>query len=121
MEVLLDSSFIVSCMKKKIDFLEQLEEQGFTVKVPHEVLDELKDLRRDSPRAEREAIDVAFALFEKRGIKKMKLGHRKVDEGLIEKGKQGISIATLDREIQRAIPRAVVLFDAEKRVGPQQR
>lgn len=121
MEVLLDSSFIISCVKKKIDFLAQLEEQGFSVRLPHEVFEELKDVRLTSRRAEREAIDIAFALFEKAGVKKMKLGKKRVDEGLIDKGKQGIYIATLDREIKRAIPNAVVIFDAEKRVGPEHR
>ncbi|MEK6858391.1 MAG: hypothetical protein AABX53_00570 [Nanoarchaeota archaeon] len=121
MEVLLDSSFIVSCLKKKIDFLTQLEEQGFTVKVPHEVFEELRDLRLKSPRAERESIDIALALFESRGVKKMKLGKGRVDEGLIEKGKRGVYIATLDREIKRSVPNVIVLFDAEKRVGPEKR
>lgn len=121
MEVLLDSSFIISCLKKNIDFITQLEEQGFTVKLPHEVFEELKDLRLKSARAEREAIAVALVLFESKGIKKMKLGKMKVDDGLIEKGKQGAYIATLDREIKRAVPHTVVIFDAEKRVGPERR
>lgn len=121
MEVLLDSSFIVSCLKKNIDFLTQLEEQGFTVKLPHEVFEELKDLRLKSPRAEREAIDIALTLFQTKSIKKIKLGKMRVDDGLIEKGKQGAYIATLDREIKRAVPHVVVLFDAEKRVGPERR
>lgn len=99
----------------------QLEEQGFTVKVPHEVFEELKDLRFKSPRVERQAIDVALALFETNKVKKMKLGKKRVDEGLIEKGKQGIHIATLDREIKRSIPNVIVIFDAEKRVGPERR
>lgn len=119
MEVFLDTSFIVSCLKKRIDFLEQLEEQGFTVKLPREVFEELKDLRLRSPRAEREAIALALDMFERRSIKKVDLGHKRVDEGLIEKGKKGIFIATLDRGIKRAIPNSVVLFDAEKRVGPE--
>lgn len=117
MEVLLDSSFIVSCMKKNIDFLTQLEEQGFKVKVPQEVLQELKDLRLDVGREERQAIDLAFQIFEQRKVKKIKLGHKKVDDGLIEKGGEGYYIATLDREIKRHVPKRVVLFDAQKRVG----
>lgn len=119
MEVLLDSSFILSCLKKRIDFLEQLEEQGFKVYVPHEVLEELKDLRTTSRRAEREAIDLAFALFDKRGTKKIKLGNKKVDTALIEKGVQGFYVATLDREIKHSVPKKIVIFDAQKRVGPE--
>lgn len=119
MEALLDSSFIISCLKKKIDFLSQLEEQGFVVKIPLEVFEELKDLRFRSPREERAAIDLALQLFEQQKIKKIRLGHKKVDEGLIDKGLQGYYIATLDREIKRAVPHVIVLFDAEKRVGPE--
>ncbi len=117
MEVLLDSSFILSCVKKGIDFMSQLEEQGFIVKVPSEVIDELKDLRLETRHVEREAIAVALAIFENRNVKKMKLGKRKVDEGLIEHGKKGYYIATLDRDIKRRIPHAVVIFDAQKKVG----
>ncbi len=47
MEVILDSSFIISCVKRKIDFISQLEEKGFKVLVAREVLQELKDMKRD--------------------------------------------------------------------------
>lgn len=117
MEVILDTSFIVSCTKRNIDFITQLEEQGFTVKVPHEVFQELKDLRFKVPHDERMAIDLAMVLFEHRKVKKIKLGHKKVDDGLIEKGKKGAYIATLDREIKRAVPKRVVIFDARQSVG----
>jgi rRNA-processing protein FCF1 len=119
MEVLLDTSFIVSCVKKKIDFLQQLEEQGFKVYVPHEVLEELKDLRLKSRREERDAIDFAFLQFDQKKTKKFKLGHKKVDYGLMEKGGQGMYIATLDREIKHSVPKKIVIFDAQKRVGPE--
>lgn len=117
MEVLLDSSFIISCVKKNIPFLDQLEENGFKVYVPHEVIEELKDLRLSVRREERNAIEFALDLFEKRKVKKIKLGHKKVDHGLIEKGVQGMYIATLDREIKHSIPKKIVIFDAQKRVG----
>lgn len=117
MEVLLDTSFIVSCVKKKIDFISQLEEQGYKVKVPNEVLEELKDLRLKVRREEREAIKLALQIFEQRKVKKIRLGKKRVDDGLIEKGNQGYHIATLDREIKRAVLSPIVLFDAEKRVG----
>ncbi len=117
MEVILDTNFIISCIRKRIDFLEQLQEQGFTVKVPLEVFQEMKDLRLNVKHDERTAIDVALSLFEGRKVKKIKLGHNKVDVGLIAKGKQGVYIATLDREIKRSVPNVVVIFDAQNRVG----
>ncbi len=119
MEAILDSSFIISCVKKNIDFLTQLEEQGFTVKVPHEVFQELKDLRLKVAHDERMAIDLAMVMFEQRKVKKIKLGHKKVDEGLIEKGNTGAYIATLDREIKRSVPKRIVIFDAKQSVGAE--
>ena len=56
MEVILDTSFILSCMRKRIDFLSQLEEQGFMVKIPKEVIQELKDLHSRSKTSEEDRI-----------------------------------------------------------------
>ncbi|MBU0466354.1 MAG: hypothetical protein KJ718_06130 [Nanoarchaeota archaeon] len=116
MEVLLDTNFIISCVLKRIDFVNELAEMGFNVKVPREVLQELKDLKKEekTSRAERVAIDVAFALLDERKVKKMKIGGRYVDEGLIQKGKKGIHIATLDRGIKREVPNKVVIDAARK-------
>lgn len=113
MEVILDSNFVVSCIKKRIDYLEELTNLGFKVVVPREVIDELKDLRMRVNHAERVAIDVALEQFTKHKVKKMKLGGTNIDEGLIAKGKEGIHIATLDVAIKRAIPNRVIISNAQ--------
>ncbi len=117
MEAILDSSFIVSCMKKKIDFLSELEEQGFRVVLPREVFQELKDLRFKVKHDERAAIDAAFDLFIIRKVKKMTLGQDIVDKGLISKGKKGAYIATLDKIIKREVPNRIVILDAQNSIG----
>ncbi|MDP3882385.1 MAG: hypothetical protein Q8Q31_05905 [Nanoarchaeota archaeon] len=120
MEVLLDSNFIISCIKKRIDFIDQLEEQGFKVLLPLEVYQELKDLKRKLPHDDRAAIDIAFTLLESKGIKKTRLGQgTSVDQGLINKGKQGYYIATLDNAIKNEVPNRIVIFDAQKRIGAE--
>ena len=121
MEVILDTNFIVSCIRKKIDFLEQLREQGFKVIVLREVLQELKDiLRRDgSSREDRLAVNVALELLFGKRVKHMTIGQGKVDDELIRLGNMGYYIATLDRVIKRQVPSRVVIFDAQKRVGPE--
>ncbi|MEK6824567.1 MAG: hypothetical protein AABX12_02000 [Nanoarchaeota archaeon] len=121
MEVIVDSNFIVSCFKKNIDFTGQLEEQGFKVLIPREVVQELKDLRRGdkSSHDDRVAIDLALAFFARTKLKHISFGAGKVDDFLIKKGKQGAYIASLDREIKRRVPNRVVIFDAQKRVGPE--
>jgi len=112
MEVLLDTNFIISCLLKKIDFMGELEMLGFTVKLPREVFQEMKDLKKNKKvsHKEREAIDVAFVLLENQ--KKVTVGGRYADEGLIAKGKAGIYIATLDAEIKRQVPNKVMIDSA---------
>jgi len=114
MEVLLDTNFIISCVRKRIDFIDELNSLGFKAKVPREVLQEMKDLKREKKtgRDERTAIDVAFQLLDERNVKKVKVGGKNVDEGLIAKGKEGIYIATLDRGIKVKIPNKVVISNA---------
>ena len=113
MEVILDSNFIISCIKRKIDFFEELEKLGFKILLPKEVFQELKDLKFKVAHDKRTAIDLAFNIFRNKKIKKVRLGNKNVDEGLIEKGKQGCYIATLDSSIKRAIPNKIIISDAK--------
>jgi len=109
MEVLLDSNFIISSVRKKIDFLAELELLGFKVLLPREVFQELKDLKNHSAPLDKSAIEVALKLFEVRKIKKTTLGNQNVDLGLIEKGRKGAYIATLDNAIKREVDNKVVI------------
>lgn len=112
MEVILDTNFIVSCIKKRIDFLDELQTFGFKIVVPKEVIEELKDLKFAS-RVDKTAANVALTLFEQNKIKKTALGGKKVDASLIAKGKLGIYIATLDSAIKRVVPNKVVISNAK--------
>ena len=115
-EVILDTNFIIACVKQKIDFISQLEEEGFSPILPREVFQELKDLKFKSSLSDREAISVALALFSQAKIKKMTLGNRKVDEGLIDKGKKGVYVATLDSSLRRVIPHVIGIDSAKNKV-----
>jgi rRNA-processing protein FCF1 len=119
MEVLLDGSFIISCIRNRIDFLEQLVDQGFNPVVPKEVIQEMKDLivKNKTSHEDRLAIRVALELIEKRKVRKTSLGRGKVDDSLVLKGKEGVFIATLDSAIKKKIPKKVVIFKAKGTVG----
>lgn len=113
MEVLLDSSFIISCVKRKIDFISELEGRGFKVLLPKEIFQEIKDLSLHSARGTRIACGLALEMFEKRKTKRVALGdRRKADEGLIDMGKRGAYIATLDAVIKRSVPNKVVISES---------
>ncbi|MBI5804383.1 hypothetical protein HY450_04005 [Candidatus Pacearchaeota archaeon] len=118
MEVLLDTNFIISCIIKKIDYMNQLEEEGFRIKVPREVLQEMKGLLKENKTShkEREAINLALEVLNSKKIKKMKLGGKNVDDGLIKRGREGFYIATLDREIKNKIKNKVVISSAKRMI-----
>ncbi len=114
MEVILDTNFIISCVKRKIDFIGRLREEGFNVLVPKEVINEMKDLEYDVAPAEKAAILLALQILDtNKDIRKMKLGNKKVDESLIEMGKKGAYIATLDRAIKHSVPNRVIISDSK--------
>jgi rRNA-processing protein FCF1 len=114
MEAILDTNFIISCIRKRIDFLSQLEEMGFKPVVPREVIEELKDLKKRPGESfeDRTSIGIAFRMFDDKKIKKITLGSGKVDDMLIKKGKEGVYIATLDAVIKRSVPNKIVISEA---------
>jgi len=116
MEVLLDSNFIISSIKKKIDFISELEAMGFKIILPRGVFQELKDLRLKVQHSDKSAIDIALKLFESKKIKKATIGNLNVDKGLIEKGRQGFYIATLDKEIKRHVPNRVIISNSKNSI-----
>lgn len=113
MEVILDSNFIISCVKRKIDFINELMQLGFKIVVPREVIQELKDLRLKVNRDERGFIDVGLISIDSKKVKKMGFGEGKIDEYLIQKGKTGAYIATLDSSVKRAVSNKVLISDAK--------
>lgn len=116
MKAVLDSNFIISCVRNKIEFIKELELQGFRVVVPKEVVEEMKDLRQRVLRDERIAIDIGLQIIEKSKVEKMKLPKGKVDEGLISLGKKGIYIATLDSAIRNIVPNKIGISNTRKNI-----
>lgn len=112
MEVILDSSFIVSCVRRRIDFISELEGLGFKPVVPREVLQEIKDLTQKAGREDRVAAEMALKIVEERKVRKVGLGKSGVDEQLIKKGRNGVYIATLDAAIKRSVPNRISIVNA---------
>ena len=118
MEVVLDSSFIVSCVKRNIDFVGKLRGLGFKVLLPREVMQEIKDLKLKT-KAREDKVDVELALQilnENKDIKKMTIGTGRVDNELIKLGKAGAYVATLDNFIRRSVPNRVVINNAKNNI-----
>ncbi|MBI2004290.1 hypothetical protein HYS72_02385 [Candidatus Pacearchaeota archaeon] len=92
---LLDTNFILTCIKQKIDFFEELEFMGFEILIPDKVIDELKKLKQTS----------ALKLLEKSNFKKISLTGKNTDNSIINYAKENpeIFVATLDKELQKKL------------------
>ncbi len=120
MIVILDSNFVIYAMRKRIDFLSQLENQGFSVRFARESIQELKDfvLKQSSSQEDKAIIDAALKMLERNNVKYMSVGGQKIHDWLLENGKKGYYIATTDSELKRKVPRTIELFEEDGTVRP---
>ena len=108
MEIILDTNFILTCTKMKIDLFSQLEEffPGDGVVLPSRVLDELEKLSEDRELKikEREAASLSLQILRKNNLKLLP-GGGEVDDIIIDyaTSKRGILVATLDKGIRKQI------------------
>lgn len=116
MEAILDGSFMLHGIRNGIDFLSQLEEQGFKIKIPREVLQELKDAKLKLKPNDRLSLNILFELLEKRKIKKLGLGQGRIDLQLIKLGREGAYIATMDNAIRRSVKNSIIISNNSKQI-----
>ena len=114
-QVILDTNFILTCIKQKIDFLEEISFQGVNVIVPNEVIDELELLKKDKKSA---AAAFALKLLSLNKYEKVSLGTRKVDKGLIDYARKNpyVIVATLDEEIKGKLKNYKMVIKGKKKL-----
>ena len=97
-QVLLDTNFILTCIKQKIDFFEELGFKGLEILIPKQVIAELEGLAKQSLRAK-----LALKILNSNKFTTIDLKSKNVDQGIItySKSKPKTIIATLDEEIKR--------------------
>jgi len=116
--VVLDTNFVLSCIRKKIDFFNDIQTMGLKIIIPIQVLDELRTLSMTAKGRFKDEAKVALRLLEQNEFKRIDLYLKNVDNGikrLAENNKEYI-IATLDKEIQHEIKNRKLIIRGEKRL-----
>jgi len=107
MKVIIDTNFILSCLKKKVQIFEEIDNLNLDAVVPEQVVNELKKLKENKKKsyADRELCNLALQLIKHKKIKKIKLSKVYVDSGILDYVKKNkyVCIATLDRELKRRL------------------
>lgn len=112
-QAILDTSFILTCVKQKIDFLEDLELKGIKILIPEQVLDELEKLSEKNPCAK-----LSLKILKTKKFRKIDLKQKNVDNGIIDFAKENpeFLVATLDKEIKKKTKNPHIVIRLKKKI-----
>ncbi len=106
--VILDTSFIMTAVKQKIDFFEKLEHEGYQIIVPKQVIRELKGL----------GSKLSLKIMEKNKFELLEIEGRDTDNAIISFAKKNprIVVATLDAGLKKKIKNSKLVIRQKKRL-----
>ena len=107
-QVILDTSFILTTIKQKIDFFEKLEHEGFQIVIPDQAIDELMGL----------GAQLALNILEKHKFKVVKLPGKDADTAILNFARENPEaiVATLDRGLQKKIKNPKMIIRQKKKI-----
>lgn len=106
MEILLDTNFILTCVKQKIDFVNFANEiinEKIEWIIPFEVVGELTNLstRKNVSGKDKDSAKLALFFIENIKYESMRVNNKNVDQGILDfaRGKN-IVLATMDKKLK---------------------
>jgi rRNA-processing protein FCF1 len=121
-EVILDTNFVLTCIRNKLDFYEELGDRGYSVLIPFEVVEEIKRLRDSNKKLKfKEEADLALKIIGAGDHRKVHCPGRYVDVGLktyLDKH-QKVILATMDKDLKRAVHNRKMVIRNRKKLELQ--
>ena len=118
-KVILDTNFILSCLRRKIDFFEEIENFGLGVLVPKEVVEELNRITFSKKKKYfRDAAALSLKLLEKNKFEFVEVGGSYVDKGLVNflKKNPEVILASLDRNLRGKVSNRKMIIRNKKKL-----
>jgi rRNA-processing protein FCF1 len=118
-KVLLDTNFILFCVKEKVDFFEYFEMEGFKVLIPDKVLSELKRLSALGKKGIKVRADFALRFLDKSGdFEEVVAKGKYADSAIFNylKDHQNISLATNDEGLKKKVKNRVFIIRSNKKI-----
>lgn len=107
-QVILDTSFILTAIKQKIDFFHFLEREGIHPLIPEQTIKELKGL----------GAELALEILKKNEFRIVKIPGRDADSAIIRFARENptVVVATLDAGLQKKIRNHKMIIRQKKRI-----
>ncbi|MAF50961.1 MAG: hypothetical protein CMH64_02615 [Nanoarchaeota archaeon] len=113
MKIVLDTNFLISCLKFKIDFLTELT--GEEIFIVDKTIEELEKLIKGGKAKDKERAKIILALIKKNKIKELKSKEEEtVDDTLARL--ENYTIATQDKELKKRIKGKKLIIRAKKKL-----
>ncbi len=115
---LLDTSFILTCVNQKIDFVEEIYLFGLKIIVPKQVIKEINSIAKLKKGITKETAKLATKILQKSKFKEINLEGKNVDKAIIKfaNKNKNIVIATLDKEIQQKTENKKMIIRGKKKL-----
>jgi len=112
----LDTNFILSCVRKKIDFFTDIPLMGMKIIIPLQVIDEIRKFSRQGRGNIKQEAKLALVILENQEFKRVDLYNKNVDNGLIRLAEKNTNyiIATLDKQIKNKTKNPNLVIRGEK-------
>ena len=122
-QAILDTSFILTCIKQKIDFFDEIKFMGIEILIPDIVIGEIKSLSEDTSKKKfnlKENAKIALKLLEKNlgSFRRINLFGKNVDKSIIKFAEENgeVLIATLDKEIKKKVKNSKLIIRGKKKL-----
>lgn len=108
MKVIVDTNFVLSCLKEKVRIFDYLEEEFSEILIPSKVLDELKRISSAGGPSERGNAEVAVQWISL-GRARIVWGDGYVDKQIVNfvRDNREIVVATLDKDLKKILGKKV--------------
>lgn len=119
-QIILDTNFILSCIREKLDLFEYLQERGIQILIPTQVIDEIKKIQNSKKKFKyKNEAGIALKILEKEDFNEIDLKDNNVDRGIITYTKKNPKtiIATLDRGIASQVKNKKAIIRNHKSIG----
>jgi len=105
MKVILDTNFIIACVKNKIDFLDDFKENGYTIVLPNLVDGEVSKLQKTGIGDDKKHAKIASIILKYNDFEKVDLGKGHTDEKILDfvKSNKGYDVATIDSAFKKKL------------------
>jgi len=121
-QTILDTNFILTCVKQKIDFFRDIPNMGLNILISKQVIEEIKRVANSTKKLKfRDYARLAQIILEKNKFTQIDIRGKYVDKGLIKYAKEHprLIIATLDKEIKNKTTNSKLVIRGKKKLEVQ--